>query len=97
MGFINRSTLGQDPDLIDTIDTFNEAMEKAKKNSKLPTGNIYLIAVQKAYSDRIYPRYRSRWSYTIGDWENAGRFNRDYCSPEERRSIMKANQSASTN
>jgi hypothetical protein len=89
MAFTNRSSPGQDPDLIDIIDTYNEAMEKARKNSNLPTGNIYLIAVQKAYSDRIYPQYRQRWSYTIGDWEHVGRCGRDYCSAEERQRIMK--------
>lgn len=41
MGFINRSTLGQDPDLIDIIDTFNEAMEKGQEKQQV-TNRKYL-------------------------------------------------------
>jgi len=81
---------GQDPDLIDVIEAYNDAIVKGMKAKKLPTANPYLIVVKKALSDRIYPQYRKRWAYSISDWTRVGKKSRDAPTPEEIRRMRQS-------
>ena len=87
---------GQDPDYLEVLAAWDDAIEKGMKARKLPTANPYLIVVQKALSDRIYPQYRKRWAYSISDWTRVGKKSRDAPTPEELRR-MKAGQEVTSN
>ena len=87
---------GQDPDYVDVLEAYNEAVGKAQKGRKVPTANPYLLVVQKSLSDRVYPHYRKRWAYSISDWKRVGKKSRDAPTPEELRR-MKAGQEATSN
>ena len=87
---------GQAADYVDVLEAYNEVMEKAKKGRKVPTANPYLLAVQKSLSDRVYPHYRKRRSYTIIDCNMPKVRTTDRLTPEELRR-MKASQAATSN
>lgn len=80
-----RGIQGQDVDYLEVLAAWDDAIEKGMKAKKLPTANPYLLVVRKAYSDRIYPHFRKRRSYTITE--------NDKLTYEE----MKAVQQSSTN
>lgn len=81
---------GKDTDYLEVLAAWNDAIEKGMKAKKLPTANPYLLAVQKALSDRIYPHYRKRWAYSISDWKRVGKKSRDAPTSEEIRRMRQS-------
>ncbi len=79
-------------DYVAVVEAWNEAITQGQNGKPIPIANMYLLAVQKAFSDRIYPHHNKRWAHKIGDPEMCGKDSRDSPTPEERRK-MKNDQS----
>jgi hypothetical protein len=74
-----------DPDYIDILNCYNEAMEKAKKGHQIPSADMYLLAVQKHLASRLHPGHRRTYMHRIGNPEQSGKRTRDRFTYEEQR------------
>ena len=81
---------GQDPDYVDVLEVYNEAVAKAQKGRPVPSVNVFLIAVRKHLSDIVYPQYKKRWAYSISEWTRVGKKSRDAPTPEEIRRMRQS-------
>jgi hypothetical protein len=77
-----------DPDYIDILNCYNEAMEKAKKGHQIPTADMYILAVRKHLTSILFPGHNKHYNHRIGNYhQNVGPVARDAPTEEERRRL----------
>jgi hypothetical protein len=80
-----------DPDYVDILNCYNEAMEKAKKGRQVPTADMFIFAVRNHLTSILYPSHKKHYMHHIGNPEQSGKRTRDRFTEEERRR-MKVSQ-----